>query len=75
MKKAFVFTGNIYYKVFKTQSYKISMSFLKKQSWRNYGNYKLKIIGQVMMLKLKLQYLGPLMQIVDSLEKTDAGRD
>ena len=47
MKKAFIFTGNIYYKVLKTQSYKISMSFLKKQSWRNYGNYKLKIIGQV----------------------------
>ena len=28
-----------------------------------------------MMLKLKLQYLGHLMQRVDSLEKTDAGRD
>ena len=27
------------------------------------------------MLKLKLQYLGHLMQRVDSLEKTDAGRD
>ena len=47
MKKAFIFTGNIYYKALKTQSYKISMSFLKKQSWRNYGNCKLKIIGQV----------------------------
>ena len=28
-----------------------------------------------MMLKLKVQYLGHLMQRVDSLEKTDAGRD
>ena len=28
-----------------------------------------------MMLKLKLQYFGYLMQRVDSLEKTDAGRD
>ena len=28
-----------------------------------------------MMLKLKLQYFGHLMQRVESLEKTDAGRD
>ena len=28
-----------------------------------------------MMLKLKLQYSGHLVQRVDSLEKTDAGRD
>ena len=28
-----------------------------------------------MMLKLKLQYFGQLIQRVDSLEKTDAGRD
>ena len=28
-----------------------------------------------MMLKLKLHYFGHLMQSVDSLEKTDAGRD
>ena len=28
-----------------------------------------------MMLKLKLQYFGHLMQKVDSLEKTDAGRN
>ena len=28
-----------------------------------------------MMLKLKLQYLGHLMRRVDSLEKTDAGRE
>ena len=28
-----------------------------------------------MMLKLKLQHFGHLMQRVDSLEKTDAGRD
>ena len=27
-----------------------------------------------MMLKLKLQYFGPLMRSVDSLEKTDVGR-
>ena len=30
---------------------------------------------EVLMLKLKLQYFGHLMQRVDSLEKTDAGRD
>ena len=29
----------------------------------------------LMMLKLKLQYFGHLMRRVDSLEKTDAGRD
>ena len=28
-----------------------------------------------MMLKLKIQYFGHLMRRVDSLEKTDAGRD
>ena len=28
-----------------------------------------------LMLKLKLQYFGDLMRKVDSLEKTDAGRD
>ena len=28
-----------------------------------------------LMLKLKLQYLGHLMRRVDSLEKTDAGKD
>ena len=28
-----------------------------------------------MMLKLKIQYFGHLMQRADSLEKTDAGRD
>ena len=28
-----------------------------------------------MMLKLKFQYFGHLMRSVDSLEKTDAGRD
>ena len=28
-----------------------------------------------LMLKLKLQHLGDLMQRTDSLEKTDAGRD
>ena len=30
---------------------------------------------EVMMLKLKLQYFGHFMRRVDSLEKTDAGRD
>ena len=40
----------------------------------------LKIIGpgislEGMMLKLKLQYFGHFMRRVDSLEKTDAGRD
>ena len=30
---------------------------------------------QGLMVKLKLQYFGHLMQRVDSLEKTDAGRD
>ena len=28
-----------------------------------------------LMLRLKLQYFGHLMQRIDSLEKTDAGRD
>ena len=28
-----------------------------------------------LMLKLKLQYFGHLMRSIDSLEKTDAGRD
>ena len=35
----------------------------------------LKGIGPGCSLKLKLQYLGHLMRRVDSLEKTDAGRD
>ena len=30
---------------------------------------------EALMLKLKLQYFGHLMRSVDSLEKTDAGRD
>ena len=30
---------------------------------------------EAIMVKLKLQYFGHLMQRVDSLEKTDAGRD
>ena len=30
---------------------------------------------EAMMVKLKLQYFGHLMQIVDTLEKTDARRD
>ena len=33
------------------------------------------ISSEGMMLKLKLQYFGHLMQRVDSLEKTDAGRE
>ena len=33
------------------------------------------ISSEGMMLKLKLQYFGLLMGRVDSLEKTDAGRD
>ena len=33
------------------------------------------ISSEGMMLKLKLQYFGHLRQRVDSLEKTDAGRD
>ena len=35
----------------------------------------LKMILNVKMLKLKLQYFGHLMQRVDSLEDSDAGRD
>ena len=31
--------------------------------------------SEELMLKLKLQYFGHLMRRVDSLEKTDAGRD
>ena len=41
-------------------------------SLRNEQDYR-KLEG--MMLKLKLQYFGHLMRRVDSLEKTDAGRD
>ena len=37
------------------------------------GPYGISLEG--MMLKLKLQYFGHLMQRVDSLEKTDAGRN
>ena len=33
------------------------------------------ISSEGLMLKLKLQYFGHLMRKVDSLEKTDAGRD
>ena len=36
---------------------------------------KLTDLMEGLMLKLKLQYFGHLMQRVDSLEKTDAGRD
>ena len=32
-------------------------------------------MGSNILLKLKLQYFGYLMRRVDSLEKTDAGRD
>ena len=35
----------------------------------------LEISLEGLMLKLKLQYFGHLMRRVDSLEKTDAGRD
>ena len=44
-----------------------NQSILKKTS--------LGISLEGMMLKLKLQYFGHLMRSVDSLEKTDAGRD
>ena len=36
---------------------------------------EIRISLEGMMLKLKLQYFGHLMRRVDSLEKTDAGRD
>ena len=36
------------------------------QSWVFFGG---------LMLKLKLQYFGDLMRRIDSLDKTDAGRD
>ena len=47
---------------------------------RRYNQSILKEIGpgislEETMLKLKLQYFGHLMRRVDSLEKTDAGRD
>ena len=47
---------------------------------RRSNHYILKEISpgislEEMMLKLKLQYFGHLMRRVDSLEKTDAGRD
>ena len=47
---------------------------------RRSNQFILKEIGpeyslEGLMLRLKLQYFGHLMQRVDSLEKTDAGRD
>ena len=47
---------------------------------RRSNQFILKVISpgislEGMMLKLKLQYFGHLMRRVDSLEKTDAGRD
>ena len=55
---------------------------LLKVPWtsRRYNQSILKEISpgcslEGMMLKLKLQYFGHLMRRVDSLEKTDAGRD
>ena len=55
---------------------------LLRFSWtaRRYNQSILKEINpgislEGMMLKLKLQYFGHLMSRVDSLEKTDAGRD
>ena len=54
---------------------------LLKVPWTARGSNQsiLKISPEIslegMMLKLKLQYFGHLMQRVDSLEKTDAGRD
>ena len=53
-----------------------SGSTTKPQSSRQYGtgtNPGISLEG--MMLKLKLQYFGHLMQRVDSLEDSDAGRD
>ena len=53
-----------------------------EDSWESLGDARsiLKEISpgislEGLMLKLKLQYFGHLMQRVDSLEKTDAGRD
>ena len=47
---------------------------------RRYNQFILKEISpgyslEGMMLKLKLKYFGHLMRRIDSLEKTDAGRD
>ena len=42
---------------------------------RRFNQSILKEISPGMMLRLKLQYFGHLMRRVDSLEKTDAGRD
>ena len=38
-------------------------------------NHEYSLEGLMLMLKLKLQYLGHLMQGANSLEKTDAGKD
>ena len=51
----------------KTLESHMSKSILKEIS----SEYSL----EGLMLKLKLQYFGHLMRRVDSLEKTDAGRD
>ena len=48
-------------------------------AWRSKQSFLKDIITGIslegMMLKLKLQYFGHLTRRVDSLEKTDAGRD
>ena len=63
----------------KEESEKVSLK-LNIQKTRRSNQSILKEIGpgcslEGMMLKLKLQYFGHLMQRADSLEKTDAGRD
>ena len=49
------------------------------QPWDFFGRTNAKaetpVLLEGLMLKLKLQYFGHLMRRVDSLEKTDAGRD
>ena len=50
-----------------------NLNFLSNQSILNEISSGCSLEG--MMLKLKLQYFGHLMQRIDSLEKTDAGRD
>ena len=66
----------------RTDTFELCWKRLLRVPWTARGSNQL-ILKEInpecslegMMLKLKLQYFGQLIQRVDSLEKTDAGRD
>ena len=53
----------------------ITLSGVRQRKINTMKEISLGISLEGMMLKLKLQYFGHLMRRVDSLGKTDAGRD